>query len=74
MLNTFFFGYLSLKYRRLFRIAILLDFILYVFLFKDYFKLLGNNFVLDLAFIFAYCVTIALISWLLKVMISKNKL
>ena len=73
MLNTFFFGYLSSKVKTLFRIAVLLDFLLYVYIFKNYFNLLGNNFVFDLIFVLTYCTVVAFISWVLKFLISKDK-
>ena len=73
MLNTFFFGYLSGKIKVLFRVAVLLDFFIYVYIFKNYFNLLGNNFVFDLTFVLAYCTVVAFISWLLKFLISEDK-
>ena len=73
MLNTFFFGYLSSKVKMLFRIAVLLDFCLYVYIFKNYFNLLGNNFVFDLIFVLAYCAIIAFISWWIKSFVFKKK-
>ena len=73
MLNTFFFGYLSKKFKILFRAATLLDFFIYVYIFKNYFNLLGNSFVFDLTFVLAYCIFVAFISWLLKFLISKDK-
>jgi len=73
MLYTFFFGYLSSKVKMLFRIAVLLDFFLYVYIFKNYFNLLGNNFVYGLLFVLAYCAIIAFISWGIKNFIVKKK-
>ena len=73
MLYTFFFGHLSSKVKMLFRIAVLLDFFLYVYIFKNYFNLLGNNFVYDLLFVLAYCAIIAFISWGIKNFIVKKK-
>ena len=73
MLYTFFFGYLSKKFKMLFRVAALLDFFIYVYIFKNYFNLLGNSFVFDLTFVLAYCTFVAFISWLLKFLISKDK-
>ena len=73
MLYTFFFGYLSSKVKMLFRIAVLLDFFLYVYIFKNYFNLLGNNFVYNLLFVLAYCAIIAFISWGIKNFIVKKK-
>jgi len=73
MLYTFFFGYLSSKVKMLFRIAVLLDFFLYVYIFKNYFNLLVNNFVYDLLFVLAYCAIIAFISWGIKNFIVKKK-
>ena len=74
MLDTFFFGYLSSKVKMLFRIAVLLDFFLYVYIFKNYFNLLGNNFVIDLIFVLTYCVIIAFISSGIKNFVLKKKL
>ena len=73
MLYTFFFGYFSKKFKMLFRVAVLLDFFIYVYIFKNYFNLLGNNFVFDMTFVLAYCTLVAFISWLLKLLISKDK-
>lgn len=73
MLNTFFFGYLSKKFKMIFRLAVLLDFFIYVYIFKNYFNLLGNSFVFDLTFVLAYCTVVAFISWVLKSLILKDK-
>ena len=73
MLNTFFFGYLSKKFKMIFRLAFLLDFFIYVYIFKNYFNLLGNSFVFDLTFVLAYCTVVAFISWVLKSLILKDK-
>ena len=73
MLNTFFFGYLSGKIKVLFRVAVLLDFFIYVYIFKNYLSLLGTNFFFDLIFVLAYCLLIAIISWGLKFLLSKDK-
>ena len=73
MLNTFFFGYLSKKFKMIFRLAVLLDFFIYVYIFKNYFNLLGNSFVFDLTFVLAYCTVVAFISWVLNFLILKDK-
>ena len=73
MLDTFFFGYLSKKFIMIFRLAVLLDFFIYVYIFKNYFNLLGNSFVFDLTFVLAYCTVVAFISWVLKFLILKDK-
>ena len=73
MLDTFFFGYLSKKFKIIFRLAVLLDFFIYVYIFKNYFNLLGNSFVFDLSFVLAYCTVVALISWVLKFLILKDE-
>ena len=73
MLDTFFFGYLSKKFKIIFRLAVLLDFFIYVYIFKNYFNLLGNSFVFDLTFVLAYCTVVAFISWVLKFLILKDK-
>ena len=73
MLDTFFFGYFSKKFKMLFRLATLLDFFIYVYIFKNYFNLLGNNIVFDLTFVLAYCTVVAFISWLLRFLISEDK-
>ena len=57
----------------LFRVAVLLDFFIYVYIFKNYFNLLGNNFVFDMTLVLAYCTLVAFISSLLKFLISKDK-
>ena len=73
MLNTFFFSYLSGKTKLLFRVAVLLDFFIYVYIFKNYFNLLGTNFFFDLTFVLIYCLLVAIISWGLKFLLSKDK-
>ena len=73
MLNTFFFGYLSKKFKMIFRLAVLLDFFIYVYIFKNYFNLLGNSFVFDMTFVLAYCTVVAFISWVLNFLILKDK-
>ena len=69
MLNIYFFGYLPLKFRRLIRFAVFLDFILYTYIFYNYFKLLVNNLLFDVIFVLVYCIVIALISWVLKLFV-----
>ena len=73
MLYTFFFGYLSKKFKIIFRLAVLLDFFIYVYIFKNYFNLLGNSFVFDLTFVLAYCTVVAFISWVLNFLILNDK-
>lgn len=73
MLDTFFFGYLSKKFKIIFRLAVLLDFFIYVYIFKNFFNLLGSSFVFDLTFVLVYCTVVAFISWMLKFLISKDK-
>ena len=73
MLHTFFFGYLSKKFKIIFRLAVLLDFFIYVYIFKNYFNLLGNSFVFDMTFVLAYCTVVAFISWVLKFLILNDK-
>ena len=73
MLHTFFFGYLSKKFKIIFRLAVLLDFFIYVYIFKNYFNLLGNSFVFDMTFVLAYCTVVAFISWVLNFLILKDK-
>ena len=72
MLNTFFFGYLSGKIKVLFRVAVFLDFFIYVYIFNNYFNLLGTNFFFDLTFVLTYCLLVAIISWGLKFLLSKD--
>ena len=57
----------------IFRLAVLLDFFIYVYIFKNYFNLLGNSFVFDVTFVLAYCTVVAFISWVLKFLILKDK-
>ena len=73
MLDTFFFGYFSKKFKMLLRLATLLDFFIYGYIFKNYFNLLGTNFFFDLTFVLTYCLLVAIISWLLKFLISEDK-
>ena len=70
-MNTFFFGYLSLKWRRLIRVVLL-----FVTVFWIYLALFENNNTLDthpLKAIPIPFLSIALISWLVKPFVVKEK-
>ena len=70
-MNTFFFGYLSLKWRRLIRVVLL-----FVTVFWIYLALFENNNTLDTHPLLAISIpflSIALISWLVKPFVVKDK-
>ena len=74
MLNTFFFGYLALKWRRLVRVLIILGFIGWIF-----FPLqIVEREAVDNKFLFVFFVSlipvipVALISWVVKPFIVKD--
>jgi hypothetical protein len=70
-MNTFFFGYLSLKWRRLIRVVLL-----FVIVFWIYVAFFENNKTLNTDFLLAISIpflSIALISWLVKPFVVKEK-
>ena len=82
MLNTFFFGYLSLKWKRLFRTLILIPYLIHIILSFDEAKtwsnvngvyLEGFNIAYFILLILIPIVSIALISWVIKPFIVKEK-
>ena len=71
-MNTFFFGYLSLKWRRLIRVVLL-----FVTVFWIYLALFENNNTLDTHPLLAIPIpflSIALISWLVKPFVVKDSI
>lgn len=81
MLNTFFFGYLSLKWKRLFRTLILIAYFFWIILSFDEAKtwrvinevyLKVFNIAYFILYILIPIVSIALISWVIKPFIVKE--
>ena len=82
MLNTFFFGYLSLKWRRLFRTLIMIPYCIFTLWF---FGIVISSYVLGwvvtetglfqacFLFIIGIPIIIGLISWLVKPFVVKDK-
>lgn len=82
MLNTFFFGYLSLKWKRLFRTLILIAYFFWIILSFDEAKtwsiinevyLEGFNIAYFILLILIPIVSIALISWVVKPFVVKEE-
>jgi hypothetical protein len=82
MLNTFFFGYLSLKWKRLFRTLILIAYFFWIILSFDEAKtwsnvngvyLEGFNIAEFILLILIPIVSIALISWVVKPFVVKEE-
>lgn len=75
MLNTFFFGYLSHKWRRLVRTLIIIGFAYFTFgNYKTHFNFYESYFDYEyfLMLTFLFILAIALISWVLKPFIVKE--
>lgn len=82
-MNTFFFGYLSLKWRRLIRTLIIISYILYTYFNYTDFSVPSvypaepdcceTNFVGFAVYSIPPLVGVALVSWLLKPFIVKDK-
>lgn len=83
LLNTFFFGYLSLKWRRLFRSLIIVAYLFWFWfslyearyhILNDYVYTVHYDISTFLLFISPPIIPIALISWVIKPFVVKEKL